>query len=72
MEVIEPNKDPDLSKRKDIDKVKRDKLDKIIENAWQVHGDTYPYQRPIASAQSAKHNKQRKSKLSLLLLNNHY
>ena len=67
MEVIEPNKDPDLSKRKDIDKVKRD-VDKMLE----VHCDTYSSQRPIASAQSAKHIKQRKSKLSLLLLNNHY
>ena len=43
MEVIEPNKDPDLSKRKDIDKVKRDNIDKIIENAWKVHCDTYSY-----------------------------
>ena len=40
MEVIEPNMD--LSKRKDIDKVKRD-VDKIIENAWKVHCDTYSY-----------------------------
>ena len=62
MEVIETNMESDVSKRKDIDKVKEKSLKK---NHFVAHSPNCSYQRQIASAQNANYNKQSR----LLLLN---